>query len=1092
MKSPLLLSVLVLLTSGLISVADAQTVNSQDRDIGAVGAAGSASNNGSGGFTVTGSGADIWGTADEFHYVYFQVNGDFEISGRVTGIDFTDGWAKGGLMARESLDANSRNIMVFAIPQNYDGLQWRAVTGGSSAYTPGEAISFPHWLKLVRSGNTFSGYRSADGNNWTLIGSTTIALPSSLYVGLAVTSHHDGTLCTAHFDNVTENSSGGGGGTSGVPAAPTGLTATPYSSTEVLLSWTDNANDEIYFRVERSTDGVNFQVLNPRPPNGATNMYDFPLSPSTHYWYRIYAVNNAGDSRPSNVAEVTTPSSGGGSTSGWHDQDIGNVSAAGSFSQSGNSFTVGGSGADIWGTADEFHYAYQIGANVQYTSVQIVARVSGMANTSPWAKTGVMIRDSVSPSAANVLLALTPEHGLAFQWRSVEGGQSSYIDAGAASAPVWVKLVKTADTITGYRSADGANWTQVGSVTATMPNSDSGILMGMAVTSHNDGTVCIANFDNVTLTGSTGGGGGGAAPAAPSNLTATPGSSAIQLAWSDNSTNETGFVVQRSTDGTTFAQIAVVPEQTASMSDSAITAGTHYWYRVAATNSFGTSPWSNVAQATAPTSGGGGGGVPAAPSGLTATPQSSTRINLAWQDNSTNETGFVLERSVSGSDPSQFARIGVYPANTRTAVDAINQGGGHYWYRVAATNNAGLSPYSNIAETSPPVNDLPAPWQNVQVGGGSANGATASYSNGVFYVPGGGSDIYGTSDSFYIVYQPISGDQTITAAIEGIDPLAGSVDPWARVGLMIRETLADASKNAMVFLSAQHGTGFTWRDTTAGSTQYTPGPQSARFLRLTRTGNTFSAYSSADGNSWQLMASVTIDMASSAYVGLAVTSHGYPNEVQGRFSNVTVTGGSGGGGGGSGGTLPSGWADQDVGAVNLAGSASYNQGTFTVKGDGADIWGSADAFHYVYFDIGGNGELVARVTAIQNTEPWAKAGLMFRQSTLADSANALVMVTAGQGTGLQARSVDGGGSSYVPGPFYSAPVWLKLKKQATTLTGFTSLDGSNWTTIGSYDLPQSNPTGFPPLFLIGLAVTSHSNAALNTSTFDNVTWTPMP
>src|SRR5712671_5536295 len=66
------------------AATDAQVVNSQDRDIGAVAVAGSASNNGNGAFTVSGSGADIWGTADEFHYVYFQVTNDVAIVARVT------------------------------------------------------------------------------------------------------------------------------------------------------------------------------------------------------------------------------------------------------------------------------------------------------------------------------------------------------------------------------------------------------------------------------------------------------------------------------------------------------------------------------------------------------------------------------------------------------------------------------------------------------------------------------------------------------------------------------------------------------------------------------------------------------------------------------------------------------------------------------------------------------------------------------------------------------------------------------------------------------------------------------------------------
>src|SRR3954447_21796617 len=88
--------------SALSTTVRAQTVNSQDRDIGAVAVAGSASNNGTAGFTIRASGEDIWGTADEFHYVYFSLDGDMELIARVTGIQFTDSWAKGGLMARES------------------------------------------------------------------------------------------------------------------------------------------------------------------------------------------------------------------------------------------------------------------------------------------------------------------------------------------------------------------------------------------------------------------------------------------------------------------------------------------------------------------------------------------------------------------------------------------------------------------------------------------------------------------------------------------------------------------------------------------------------------------------------------------------------------------------------------------------------------------------------------------------------------------------------------------------------------------------------------------------------------------------------
>ena len=184
--------------------------------------------------------------------------------------------------------------------------------------------------------------------------------------------------------------------------------------------------------------------------------------------------------------------------------------------------------------------------------------------------------------------------------------------------------------------------------------------------------------------------------------------------------------------------------------------------------------------------------------------------------------------------------------------------------------------------------------------------------------------------------------------------------------------------------------------------------------------------------------------------------------------------------------MPAPWHNQDVGPIGVAGSAALSQGTFTVKGSGADIWGSTDAFQYVYQTISGNGELVARITALQNTEPWAKAGLMFREYFNYAAPNALVMATAEHGTGFQWRGVQTGDSSYVPGPFFTAPVWLKLKRQGYLITASTSPDGINWAVIGSEAIPFSNP------ILIGLAVTSHNNSELNTATFDNVAWTSTP
>ena len=172
------------------------------QDIGAVGAAGSASHS-NGTFTVNGSGADIWGTADEFRYVYQAASGNCEIIARVATQQNTHANAKAGVMIRETLAAGSKNALMEITPSNGSVYQWRDTTDGASNYAHGGANAAPYWMRLVRTGNTFTAYRSADGASWTQVGSpVTMSMGASVYIGLAVCSLVDGTLNTSTFDNV--------------------------------------------------------------------------------------------------------------------------------------------------------------------------------------------------------------------------------------------------------------------------------------------------------------------------------------------------------------------------------------------------------------------------------------------------------------------------------------------------------------------------------------------------------------------------------------------------------------------------------------------------------------------------------------------------------------------------------------------------------------------------------------------------------------------------------------------------------------------------------------------------------------------------
>jgi hypothetical protein len=184
-------------------------------------------------------------------------------------------------------------------------------------------------------------------------------------------------------------------------------------------------------------------------------------------------------------------------------------------------------------------------------------------------------------------------------------------------------------------------------------------------------------------------------PAAPTNLTATAvSSSQINLAWTDNANNETGFKIERCQGSgcSNFAQIATTGANVTTFSNTGLTASTSYSYRVRATNLGGDSAYSNTASATTPAN----QTVPAAPSNLTATVISITQINLSWTDNSNNEDGFKIERC-QGSSCTNFVQVAQVAANVTTFNNTGLARNTRYRFRVRAFNAVGNSGYSNIA-----------------------------------------------------------------------------------------------------------------------------------------------------------------------------------------------------------------------------------------------------------------------------------------------------------------------------------------------------------------------------------------------------------
>ncbi|HTR41802.1 MAG TPA: glycoside hydrolase family 66 protein, partial [Pseudomonadales bacterium] len=180
--------------------------------------------------------------------------------------------------------------------------------------------------------------------------------------------------------------------------------------------------------------------------------------------------------------------------------------------------------------------------------------------------------------------------------------------------------------------------------------------------------------------------------------------------------------------------------------------------------------------------------------------------------------------------------------------------------------------------------------------------------------------------------------------------------------------------------------------------------------------------------------------------------------------------------------LPAPWVTADIGTVGLTGGATWSGGTFTVTGSGADIENTADAFRYAYQPCGPNCELRARVVTLQNTNPWAKAGVMFRNDNSTGAMNAAVVATAGNGVEFQSRIATGGGTTSTVISGGTLPYWVRLVRSATnSFSGYYSADGTNWTQIGAgITIPMGASA------LTGLAVTAHNNTTNCTASFDNV------
>jgi hypothetical protein len=431
-------------------------------DIGQVGAAGSTST-ANGIYTVRASGYDIWGAQDEFRFVYSAMSGDGEITARVDSIAATDAWTKAGVMIRETLNANSR--FAYTPLTGGKGVAFhQRLSPGALAGPGGMADGVtraPYWVRVRRVGNVFTGYVSADGQNWRQQGSSaTIAMGSTVYAGLAVTSHRDGTLATAAFSNVRIGSVG-----STPTNRPPTISGTPSTTATVGAQYaftptaTDPDGNTLTYGIANRPSWATFNT-------GTGRLTGTPTSTNVGSYANILITVNDGQASAQLPAFTIAVSSTANRAPVISGTPATSVTAGSAYSfqptasdPDGNPLTFSITNRPSWATFSTTTGRLQgtpAASNVG-TFSNIVIRVSDGTNTTPLPAFSIVVSSSSSTNRAPVISG-TPSTsvmqgtGYSFQ-PTASDADSDPLTFSITNAPSWATFSTTTGRLQGTPTA---------------------------------------------------------------------------------------------------------------------------------------------------------------------------------------------------------------------------------------------------------------------------------------------------------------------------------------------------------------------------------------------------------------------------------------------------------------------------------------------------------------------------------------------------------------------------------------------------------------------------------------------------------------
>ena len=488
---------------------------------------------------------------------------------------------------------------------------------------------------------------------------------------------------------------------------------------------------------------------------------------------------------------------------------------------------------------------------------------------------------------------------------------------------------------------------------------------------------------------------------------------------------------------------------------------------------------------TTPPPGGGGGGGGGGSSNIPPTADIATNVT-------SGSVPLVVNFDGSGStDPDN--NISTYEWNfgdgntaTGQTVSHTYTSAGTFQATLKVTDSAG--DFDVVSVTITPgaaCGPIPSEWSTADIGAVAISG-NACYDSTAqkFNLDASGADVWASDDQFRFVYQSMTGDGEIIARVTSLS----NTHDYAKAGVMMRESLTNDSRHAMMVVN-QSRHAFQYRDAIGGVTNPTTGSWLNSYVtfpiwvKITRINGVFTGYVSYNGLIWEEIASYYIPMGQTVYVGLMHTSHDNTKLGKSSFDSVSVGGANSSS---SCGDIDSTWAQTDIGTVGIAGGSCFNDTTerYSLIASGTDIWGNTDQLHFMHKSMQGDGEITVRVVNIGNTHPYAKGGLMMRETTDAGSKQVSVLMNQTQKAmhmrnttgGLTVLS-DSGWTSAVP----SNQIYMRLVRVGNVFATFTSPQGRSWRYIHSEEIPMAQNIE------VGVAATSHDNLAVNISAFEELT-----